>query len=91
MNNNDLLFEVLKDIQRDVKDIREEQIKQGYDIKENTEDLKEHMARTELLEGRVELLEESEIGKKYLWKYIAGFSTVLGIASILYGLYLKAF
>jgi hypothetical protein len=85
MNNTDMIFELLKDMQRDLKEIHEEQIKQGFDIKENKENLKEHMARTELLENRVESLEEKDIGRKYVAKWISGFIGVLtSVVGLLY-------
>lgn len=71
MKIDELVLETLKEIRSDVKEIREAQIAQGFDIKENKENLIEHMKRTELLESRVEILEEKEIGKKYLMKVAA--------------------
>lgn len=90
MKCDDTVIDTLREIRQDLREIRENQIEQGFDIKANKDNLVEHMKRTELLEGRVESLEEKEIGKKYLWKVIANLGKVIGAISAAIGIIYSA-
>lgn len=46
MNKEDMIYDLLKEVKDDVKEIKIEQIHQGEKIAKNTEDLEEHMSRT---------------------------------------------
>lgn len=79
MSEQELMIEILREMQTDIriltsdiKEIRESQVRQEEDIKENKEDLKVHMSRTEANEARIENLEDVFVGFKFLGKFLAG-------------------
>lgn len=76
-----ILQDLIKEIRDEVKQIRETQLEQGFDIRENKDNLVEHMRRTELLENRVQNLEEHERATKYSWKLIS--KIVAGAAGVI--------
>lgn len=64
MNRDELLLEIIEKVHNQVEkldakldDVQSEQIRHGEILKINTEDLKEHMARTEASEKRLVVLE----------------------------------
>lgn len=92
---NQLIHDLLAEIREDVKQIRETQLLQGFDIKENKESLMEHMRRTELAETRIEKTEdrldkiERDVEtKKYSWKLIGAICAgITGVVSFGYTVY----
>jgi hypothetical protein len=86
LSNSDLMLEIIKDIQCDVKDIKKEQISQGLDIAKNKDDIKDHMKRSDniekvakFLEHRIVKLEEPRTVRKYLYNFFVGVSAGGGL------------
>lgn len=46
-------------------------------VTQNTKDVAEHIRRTQLLENRVDVLEEPGIVRKHLWKWATGAIVIL--------------
>jgi hypothetical protein len=78
MNLNEMIYETLKEVQKEVQTIRENQIGQGFDIKENKENLAEHIRRTEICETRLTALEKFHMGFIYFSKVVAAIGTLAG-------------
>ena len=53
MNKESYIINKLDEIKKDTSDIKVEQAKQGKDIERNTDNLVEHMRRTELAEDAI--------------------------------------
>ena len=93
MDFQDRVLEKLDKIQDDVSDIKVENAKQTADINRNTDDLKKHIRRSDLLEVLVEKHKEDTVVHKVpltvknLFMKIVYLSTGIGaIAGATYGI-----
>jgi tetrahydromethanopterin S-methyltransferase subunit G len=106
MSELNLLIDMIKELHKDlhevdrkISDVKEEQVKQSFHIEKNTEDLKYHIKRTDMLEddlhifredldNRVDDLEDRVKTKKALKSIVVkSIGVTTGLIGLVLGLY----